>query len=182
MMASTSILPIEFNSTVEFVLVGRIGNERGVLAQSKGANLDLVAYAQEQETPSYLTLLASPIFVSSIPMAVHSPPVSADSSSSHADSRSWLLTFVWRAPGSRRNEVAKEELQESLANHVRDIVDAINAASPSILASAISDLVRICSIHRGRVVHRRRRMLTVLTFYLIALAGAIVVLMLKQLV
>lgn len=182
MMANTGALPIEFDSTVEFVLVGRMGEERGVLAQSKGASLDLVAYAQEQNAPPDLSPLASPVFVSPIPMAVNSPPVAADPSHPHADSRSWLLTFVWRAPGSSRDQAARAELEESLARHVPDIVDAINAASTSRLATAIADLVRICSVHRSRATERRRRMLTVLAFYLIAVAGAVTVAMLTQLV
>ena len=171
MMWGMANWPIEFNSPIEFVLVGQFGRERGVLVQSKDAKLDLVAYAQSPrplmaERPSILT-----VFLESQPMAINSPPVAIPPSSQEADHRSWALTFVWRATGHRQDNSIRELLEESLGKHMPDLEDAIATGSASRIGPAIAELVGICAAHRRRVIRRRRWTLVGLAVYLAAFIG-----------
>ena len=172
-------LPFEFNSPVEFVLVGQLGSERGVLAQSKDAKLDLVAFAQVPGRQLSGRRSILPVFLEPQPMAVSSPPVESEPVSPRSDRRAWALTFVWRATGSAQDVRLRELLEYSLAKHSPDIVDAINSGSASRIGFALGEPVGICSAHERRVLRRRRLALAILGLYLSMLLAALAVLMLK---
>ncbi|MDX7852039.1 hypothetical protein [Aeromonas caviae] len=143
--------PMEFESPVEFILVGVDGTKRAIVAKSVGAKLDLAAYAQrENKHEINISLTKSMIFRQ---FALHSSydlkPISIDSVPTDLinnilyDSRSSELTFVWRGaiPSDSRIYSLKKEFDIRAA----EIADAIDKKSKSRLEWLLSPIIDDCN-------------------------------------
>ncbi|MGK4091552.1 hypothetical protein AB0Y29_16235 [Enterobacter hormaechei] len=140
-------LPFELDSPVEFVLVGVIGNRRSVVAKSKGAKLDLIAYAQRKGSKSSGALLHSnvlffPKLTNLVPMAVDSQP-KMFYRNHDSDTRASEWTLVWRgAAYNRHMDLIKKELEL----RIDSIVLAFETESLNSLEWALSPVIDLCNI------------------------------------
>ena len=150
-------LPIQLDSPIEFVLIGPFGSERGVLVQSTGATIDLVAHAQRKYVDKHRSRAIPWLYSKSQPFVITSPGVPPDVVSRDADSRSSELTFVWRGAGGAPNldERFGHELQGCLSNHSIDIINALYEGSTSRVTWALAEVVYLCRQHEA-LKHRRR--------------------------
>ena len=150
-------LPIQLDSPIEFVLIGPFGSERGVLVQSTGATIDLVAHAQRKYIDEHRSRAIPWLNPKSQPLVITSPGVPPDVVSRKADSRPSELTFVWRGVGGAPNldERFGHELQGCLANHSIDLINALYEGSTSRVTWALAEVVELCRRHET-LKHRRR--------------------------
>ena len=152
-------LPIQLDSPIEFVLIGPFGSERGVLVQSTGATIDLVAHAQRKYVDKRHSRAIPWLNPKSHPLVITSPGVPPDVVSREADSRPSELTFVWRGAGGAPNleERFGHELQECLANHSADLINALYVGSTSRVTWALAEVVELCRRHES--LKQRRRLI-----------------------
>ena len=150
-------LPVELESPIEFVLVGPFGTERGVLVQSTGATIDLVAHAQKELARKsdwspffWLSRRLEPIVVVCSGGQPHLV-------SREADPRESELTFVWRGEGGavRLDEEFRSRLQACIVQHSVDLINAIYEGSTSRVTWALAEVVDLCREHEA-LKHRRR--------------------------
>lgn len=139
-------LPIELGSPVEFILAGSFGTEYGVLVQSFGAKIDLIARARRSDKdeldvsiPFWILKRRRLIRVKSISGKPHV-------NSGETDSRFSELVFVWRCNygHSRFDKLIEIELTECLSIHGDDIVEALYEGSQSKIAWAIAEVIDVC--------------------------------------
>lgn len=168
----------EFESPVEFVLVGTVGLKRAVVAKSKGAQIDLMAYAQrykynDDDMINRFNFLSLP-FINNFhiyPITVDSPPT--DCKNNHEfDNRASEYTLVWR--GARSLDY-KDKIEYELRMRILDIVDALENESQTQLEWALSPVIDLCN---KSTIHSRKKYLGAayifwlfLIVYLIVIAG-----------
>ncbi len=160
--------PFEFDSPVEFVLIGVAGKKRAVVAKSKGAQLDLIAYAQrESNEDEYKPFLyRSPFFFIPFqgsfqlePLAVNSNPT--DFPGNHPnDSRPTECTLIWR--GST-NINGRKKITKEFQKRITSIVEAIEQKSTSQLEWVLSPIIDEC--HKTTVIIRGRRIRVMYMFW-----------------
>lgn len=166
-------IPFELDSPVEFVLVGVVRNRRAVVAKSKGAQIDLVAYAQKEyahngESSHPLRLFPFPIRAQLKPISVDSQPTNFYSNHVY-DERASEWTFVWRGAAYSRHE---EEIMKEFQLRITDIVRAFDDNSISHLEWAISPIIDLCN--RATSYTKRKRLSFIYAFWftsIIYLAG-----------
>ena len=150
-------LPVELESPIEFVLVGPFGTERGVLVQSTGATVDLVAHAQKELAStsgwsafSWLSRRLEPIVVVCSGGRPHLV-------SREADPRASELTLVWRGESgaARLDDEFRSRVQECVAHHSADLIEAIYEGSTSRVTWALAEVIDLCREHET-LKHRRR--------------------------
>lgn len=165
--------PFEFDSPVEFVLIATVGMKRAVVAKSKGAQLDLVAYAQrdtldEEERPTFPVLFPFPFPVSmqlhpfsidSLPMRIHS--------NHEFDQRGSKCTLVWRGAGYKRH---RRRIEKEFCLRIEDILHALDQHSPSRLEWVLSPVIDLC--HRATIYSRQKRFTFVGAFWFVILVYA----------
>lgn len=173
--------PFEFDSPVEFVLIGVSGNRRVVVVRSKGAQIDLVAYAQPHEfdddyiydTPIFFPFLF-PISLQSRPFSIDSKPVNFHSNHI-SDDRLAKCTFVWRGMGYKRD---KFEIHNEFQRRVESIVEALEQESSGKLEWALSPIIDKC--HKATVYSRRKKikLLCILSLVMLIYVFGIIILLL----
>ncbi|WP_429065983.1 hypothetical protein [Aeromonas bestiarum] len=144
---SSIFAPMEFESPVEFILVGVEEKKRAIVAKSIGAKLDLAAYAQQQQkydinsnfTKSILFKLGLYSADDLKPFIIDSVPTKITNNIQH-DSRATELTFVWRGStpsGSELNSIKK--VFDIRANEISDAIDKKSQSQLEWLLSPIID-------------------------------------------
>lgn len=165
--------PFEFDSPVEFALIATVGRKRAVIAKSKGAQIDLVAYAQrdthdEEESPAFPMRFPFPF---PAPMQLH--PFSIDSlptripSNYEFDKRSSQYTLVWRGAGYNRH---RRRIEKEFRLRIEDIVQAVDQQTPSQLEWVLSPVIDLC--HRATIYSRQKRLTFVSAFWFVILVYA----------
>lgn len=141
--------PLEFESPVEFILVGVEGKKRTVVAKSKGAKMDLSAYAQRETSLDDRPYLSKLFFsfpfpfsgtIDLWPLSVDSRPTEFKNNSSY-DSRTSALTLVWR--GSANSGEIKG-IQKEFNIRVEEISNALDGQSKSQLEWALAPIIDRC--------------------------------------
>ncbi|MEN3756540.1 hypothetical protein ABDZ57_06905 [Aeromonas veronii] len=147
---SSVFYPMEFESPVEFILVGVEEKKRAIVAKSKGAKLDLAAYAQRQDkyerNPNFTKNI---IFKLGLHSSNNLKPFSIDSEPTELinnflyDPRSTELTFVWRGATSSYRGI--EHLKKEFDIRANEIADAIDKRSKSQLEWLLSPIIDDCN-------------------------------------
>ena len=174
--------PFEFDSPVEFVLIGVVGNKRAVVAKSKGAQVDLVAYAQREnirdEDRPFRSLLFIFPFIAPFqlePLAVDSQPADFPSNYPY-DRRATECTLVWRGFGYARH---KKKIKKEFQIRIADIVEAIEQQSASQLEWTLSPVIDQC--HKATTYSKGKKLRFLYAFwftmlvYLVGIAAFFVV-------
>jgi len=165
MNKTESILnPFEFDSPVEFVLIGVVGKGRAVVAKSKGAQLDLIAYAQRKdgdkdETSFPLQLFPFPTLIQLQPFFVDSLPTNFHSNHAY-DNRMSKWTLVWRGSGYRQD---KKNIKEEFQKGINSIIEALEKKSAAQLEWAMSPVIDQC--HKATIYSRGKRNRFVYAFW-----------------
>lgn len=176
-----SLAPMEFESPIEFILVGVEGKQRAIVAKSIGAKLDLAAYAQRQrkdEERPYLSrsiLLPFP-FPNSIelwPLSVDSHPTEFRNNGSY-DERASELTLVWRGQASYGDI---RDIEKEFNIRAYEIAESIDNKSKSrlewLLAPIIDRCNKLTSHSREKRLRYRYTILFSLLIYLIIISAFI---------
>lgn len=141
--------PLEFESPVEFILVGVEGIKRAIVAKSKGAKLDLAAYAQRQNNKddrpyllkSFLFPFPFPTSIELWPLSVDSYPTEFQNNSSY-DGRASELTLVWRGSA---NYVGIKKVAKEFNIRTGEIVTALDNQSKSQLEWVLAPIIDECN-------------------------------------
>ena len=159
--------PFEFDSPVEFVLIGTVGKRRAVVAKSKGAQLDLVAHAQRHPIDEDDDTTASRLkFPFPFPTPLQLQPLSVDSfptefpNNRDFDDRASECTLVWRGAGYFRH---MQKIKKEFHLRIKDIVDAVVQQSPAQLEWALSPVIDSC--YRATLYLKKRRLGFVYAFW-----------------
>ncbi len=152
-----------FDSPVEFVLIGVVGKKRAVVAKSRGAQLDLVAYAQrdrdDNENVNWLYQSSAIVFILPFSTSIRLHPLTVDSSPAvfprnHTfDKRATECTLVWRGLECTGDT---SRIKEELDIRINDIVEALEQESSSQLEWALAPVIDQC--HRT-IVHFKNKKL-----------------------
>lgn len=154
-----SFKAFEFDSPIEFALIGTLNNVPAVLAKSKGAQIDLAAYAQnsfdEENIPK-----SSPFFVEILfPKAQNLRPFSITTvveispNEFGFGTRRPVLTLVWRGIQDPKLKSELDRLFEPLSIN---IMSAIGRRSESELEWSLSPLIDLCN--RAKLRNKEKRL------------------------
>lgn len=153
----TTFVPFEFESPVEFFLVGVFGKKRVVVAKSKGARLDLIAYAQRNNNYRYAGsnsgYIFSVFFSKPMPLVAESNPIR--STGNGMDRRPSEWTFIWRGLGYTRH---LRNIQKEFQLRLEDIVLAFENSSAVEIEWALSSIVDQCNRYTAYVKRKRSLM------------------------
>lgn len=173
-------LPVELASPVEFMLVGTFGNERGVLVQSIGASVDLIAYTQNETVVYSRPSLFSWLITQTGPIATKVDGGMPHIVSKESDNRATEMSFVWR--GERGAQHLDEEfcsqLRSCLTRHSEALFNSLHRGSESGVTWETSEMLALCKEHEESKRRRRllRRGIFGFTFIAYLVAGSIALL------
>ena len=136
-----------YDSPVEFILVATIGKKRGVIAKSKGAQIDLASYAQNNRNKENLRG-APAILQVFFPTLQELRPLTADSKplnnlkSIDYDDRLSEFTLVWR--GENTNGLI-DRIEVHLNDLGPSIIEALEEADKPSIEWLLSPLIAECN-------------------------------------
>lgn len=168
--------PFAFDSPVEFVLIAVTGRTRSVVAKSKGAQMDLVAYAQRSGDDDDGRPYVSPLFPFPFPAPMRLHPIAIDSPPAFfrtniaTDPRASQCTLVWRGTAYASEQMA---IKEEFYNRVEDIVSSFEQRAAGQLEWTLAPIIDRC--YRATEYSRARRLWLVYAFWFTLLVYAIVI-------
>lgn len=172
----STLVPYELDSPVEFILVGVVGKRRAIVAKSKGAKIDLAAYAQKEHSdyedrPYPLQLFPFASRMQLRPLSVDSQPTEFYSNHVY-DERASEWTLVWRGVGYGRY---KERIRNEFQKRIGEIVESLDDDSGSHLEWAVSPVIDLCNRANSYATGKRLRFVSAMWFtvliYIVGIAA-----------
>ena len=156
-------LPVELRTSIEFVLIGSFGAERGVLAQSIGASVDLVAFAQKESYEEARRGIFAPFESQLKRFVARSSNGRPHIVSKESDARKSDLVLVWRGQSdvTSMDEEFKPKIEICLEKHSTDLFDALYEASTNGVIWSLAEVIDLCQQHEE--TKRRRRFILIRT-------------------
>ncbi|WP_143606030.1 hypothetical protein [Variovorax sp. 54] len=163
----------EYESPVEFVLIATIGRQRGVVAKSVGAKIDLSAYAQKNKSKFSRKSHTPPVSSVFFPRLQNLYPLSADTELMpplddvlEIDSRMSECTLVWRGIDSPYFE---REIESELKSCGPAIMKALDAGSRATLELILAPLIARCNMQMLMEREARIRRASLFWFFIATL-------------